>query len=441
MAYRPTIALHLPLVILWAFVGLSTGSLSRAGNLISPDAPEDKADADGLERGQVILDWNNQALQTVRDLSMGSFEAPRVYAMMNVAMFDAVNGIAPVIFDWALVRPISNFTVGNRLAAAAAAAHGVLSALFPKRAALYDSMLHKHFSVASQRQERLSTGLAWGKKVAGEILALMKADLELPSEVQPAGAGPGQFRKDWGSAAFRRSTPFVVGNLSDLVSPGPPSLTSREYAADHTEVRLLGDDAYKNKLYDEIYLFWTTGGGSASISGEFIKIAMVLAVQEKTISSLRRTVHLFTQLALALADASTVAVHDKYTHHFWSPATAINEADTDGNEATTMDAGWKPRCGSSGGSPEHISATSAGAAAGGAVLAAEFGDGVAFSFTGDNALAGERSFSSISEAVQEAGRSRIYGGINFDFSNRAGLKAGAAVAREVLANSLQYRKG
>ncbi|MFB8829780.1 hypothetical protein ACE0DR_11605 [Azotobacter sp. CWF10] len=43
-----------------------------------------------------------------------------------------------------------------------------------------------------------------------------------------------------------------------------------------------------------------------------------------------------------------------------------------------------------------------------------------------------RSFGSFEEAAQEAGRSRIYGGIHFEFANQDGLALGHEVASYVL---------
>jgi hypothetical protein len=48
-----------------------------------------------------------------------------------------------------------------------------------------------------------------------------------------------------------------------------------------------------------------------------------------------------------------------------------------------------------------------------------------------------RTFTSLSEAAQEAGMSRVYGGIHFDFDNTEGLSCGGAVGEWAAANFLQ----
>ena len=52
-----------------------------------------------------------------------------------------------------------------------------------------------------------------------------------------------------------------------------------------------------------------------------------------------------------------------------------------------------------------------------------------------------RHYESFSTAAAEAGRSRVGGGIHFEFSNQAGLVAGRGAAAEVLAGSLLLKRG
>ena len=76
-----------------------------------------------------------------------------------------------------------------------------------------------------------------------------------------------------------------------------------------------------------------------------------------------------------------------------------------------------------------------GAAA--AVLAHIFGDDVAFVTSSDGLPGVFRSFDSFSDAAAEAGRSRIYGGIHFEFSNQQGLASGHAIGAHISTNLLQ----
>ena len=55
-----------------------------------------------------------------------------------------------------------------------------------------------------------------------------------------------------------------------------------------------------------------------------------------------------------------------------------------------------------------------------------------FCVISDELLGLTRCFSSFTEAAQEAGKSRIYGGIHYEFSNQAGQVMGLKVASQVL---------
>jgi len=78
-----------------------------------------------------------------------------------------------------------------------------------------------------------------------------------------------------------------------------------------------------------------------------------------------------------------------------------------------------------------------------AVLAGFFcTDAIPFALATDSAPGGvARSYPGFSAAAAEAGRSRVFGGQHFEFSNQAGLAAGRAIADEVLTTALLRNDG
>jgi hypothetical protein len=56
----------------------------------------------------------------------------------------------------------------------------------------------------------------------------------------------------------------------------------------------------------------------------------------------RATARMFALLNMTSADAIISCWRMKYDEKFWRPITAIREADTDHNDATTADASWTP---------------------------------------------------------------------------------------------------
>ena len=152
---------------------------------------------------------------------------------------------------------------------------------------------------------------------------------------------------------------------------------------------------------------------------------------------------LLALLSMTLFDTTVVTVRTKYDYRHWRPTTAIREADTDGNPLTVADPTWSARAGSAGGSPEYVSGHSSFSGAAAAALAGFFcADNVRFTHATDSAPGGvARAYPSFSAAAAEAGRSRVFGGQHFEFSNRTGLAIGRNVAGEVLATRLLRRSG
>jgi hypothetical protein len=343
-------------------------------------------------------------------------------------MFDAVNGLARDPYEPALVAP-THEAKGDPVAAAATAAHDVLVALAPARTAEYDARLAQDLAgVQAPGQSR--HGARWGADVAAAVLAARAGDGFAGTETQPAVLAVGQYRGSW-NAQPRHLAPFAIDDPSAYVGDGPPALGSTAYAAAFDDVRLAGDARVDDPTALATFRFWQLAGGSVQPPGAWLQVAV--SVSEARELPLLETARLFALESMALADTVAPTFETKHRFHSWRPETAIVEAADDGNDATAPDQGWRPRGGSSG-SPEHWSGHSSFSAAGATVLAGFFcADDVPFTLTSAGAT---RTFPSFSAAAAEAGRSRVLGGLHFEFSNQAGLEAGRLVAGEVLDTAL-----
>jgi hypothetical protein len=365
--------------------------------------------------------------------------------MVNIAMYDAVNGIVSRRGHHsgrtpALVPATGAPPHGNPYAAAAAAAHAVLIREFAGAAATYNQQLQNDLA-ALPSGRHTTAGQDWGAYVGAEVYERRVNDGSTPSETQPAGSGPGQFRAAWSGVQFRHLLPFGIADSSKYVGSGPPELNSLDYAGAFAEVQLVGNAA--NPAPDKLatYQFWSLGSGTSQPPGAWMQVA--LAVTAAYPLSLPEMTRLFALTSMAMADTVAPTVMTKFMHRHWRPATAIREASTDDNPLTEADASWAPRAGGIGSSPEYWSGHSSFSAAAATALAGFFcDDDIAFHLTTDSAPDGqERSYPSFSAAAAEAGRSRVVGGIHFEFSNQAGLAAGRAVATELLAHKLLRQDG
>ncbi|GAA2692288.1 vanadium-dependent haloperoxidase [Actinoplanes palleronii] len=282
----------------------------------------------------------------------------------------------------------------------------------------------------------MTRGATWGDHVGAAVLTARADDGSRPVETQPAGAGPGVFRADWPGVQYRNVRPFAVTDPARYLPGPPPGLTSSAYAQAFAEVEQLGNAAVDAPDLLATFQFWSLPAGSAQPPGEWLRIALTVAGQRHL--ALGEQARLTALLTMTLADTTIPTVATKYAYRHWRPTTAIREADTDGNPATQPDPAWTSRAGSAGGTPEYVSGHSAYSGAAATVLAEFFcTDRIAFTHTTDSAPGGvARAYPSFSAAATEVGRSRIYGGQHFAFSDQAAQSIGRAVARDVLTTKL-----
>ncbi len=396
----------------------------------------------GVACANVILDWNTAMLNAVRADSTAPPMAARAMAMAHTAAFDAVNAIDGTHEHYAFsAGSVASGTV--REAAAAGAMHRVLTALFPTQQAMFDATLTSTLAGLSGGSG-VTAGLALGNASGDAMLTLRASD---GSGATPppytGGSGAGQWRPAPPANApgalphWKDVSPFAMTSGSQFRGAAPPTLTSAAYTAAYNEVKELGALNSSTRTADQtnIALFWIDGPGSATPPGHMLRIASTIAQQQNL--SVSESARLFALMGLAVADAGVAAWDIKYAHSFWRPITGIQEGDADGNPDTAGDTGWAPLIPTPN-HPSYTSGHSTFSAAGAAVIESFFGT-ASFSFTDSSETAGvpDRSFTSVWDAANEAGLSRIYGGIHWSFDNTEGLLCGDAVGDWVFANYLR----
>jgi hypothetical protein len=395
-------------------------------------------------RADVVTEWNQNAQEAIRVANAG-LVAPRFLAIVQAAVFDAVNGIerryTPYHVDFNAPRGAS------RRAAAIQAAYATLVSLFPSQKTTLDA--HRDASLASitddgefDDSESIARGIAWGQLVADDILAWRSADgfnVVLPPFT--GGSAPGQWRPT--PPAFSPANrpqmanmiPFAIEAPSQFRPAGPPALASEQYALDFNEVKAIGRVSGSTRTAEqtEIARFWAD---SAAVHWNRIALT-VGANRNATMSENARQLAL---LNIAMADALIACWDSKFTYNFWRPVTAIPLAGTDGNDATSPDGAWAPLLGTPA-FPEYVSAHSSISSAAARVLAAGFGDGTMFTHSSDALPGVIRTHASFSAAVREASDSRIYGGIHFRSATNDGQAMGDTIGAYVTENLMQSVHG
>ena len=160
---------------------LMTGALSFTANAGSLAVRS-------YENPSVVTQWN--AIAEANIPGSAGVTLPRTYAMMHVAMFDAVNSIEGGYTPYRVRVPALRYASSE--AAAAQAAHDIMVALQPAGTATYDAAL------AGRRADihpyRAQLGTQVGREVAKQILEWRSTDgWNLPQTFTPA-AVPGVWR-------------------------------------------------------------------------------------------------------------------------------------------------------------------------------------------------------------------------------------------------------
>jgi hypothetical protein len=381
----------------------------------------------------IILQWNKLALRAIKAERTPPPVAARNLAIVHVAMYDAVNAVQRTHQPF-LVN-ITSEAGTSAEAAAAVAAHCALLSLYPKYTPTFDAELDKSLEWISEGAGK-TAGVNLGHSVAEKVLALRSRDFATQSAYR-ARAELGRWEPthpdyrapllpQWASVR-----PFTLRDVTGLRPSGPPALLSDEFAQSFREVKALGAINSQARTQDqtEIARFWADGEGTVTPPGHWNQIAQIMAIDRG--NTLVENARLFAMLNVALADIAIVCWDCKYHFDFWRPVTAIRNAQRLNNPALEADADWTPLLPTPP-FPSYTSGHSSFSAAGATVLAEFLGtDDFRFSTTSDDLPGVTRSFAKFSAAAQEAGLSRIYGGIHWDCDNRDGLAGGKKIGQYV----------
>ena len=376
-----------------------------------------------------VLAWNHEALEAIRRDASAPPLASRNLAMVHTAILDAVNALDGISGFYVNATAAAG---ASAPAAVAAAAYNVLVDLYPAQQVALDVAYQAALTQAGAPGAERDAGVAVGAQVAAAILAQRLHDGSRDFATAPAGTDPGEWRPTGPGFApgllpqWATLDPFVMSTASEFRPAAPPTLGSAQYATEYNEVKALGSATGSTRTADQTQIarFWADGGGSYTPPGHWNDIASDVA--RSAGNSLSANARLFATLNSALADAAIVAWDAKYLYNFWRPVTAIQNGEDDGNAATVGAANWTSMLATPP-FPEYVSGHSTFSGAADAVLTAFFGNTTSFTTDSLTLPGANRTFANFTAAANEAGQSRIYGGIHFQSANQAGLAAGRAL--------------
>ena len=408
-----------------------------------------------------VTEWNKHAGDAAIAACISPGDDPlhesRMYAMMHVAIHDALNAIDRRSRPYAYERQAHPAT--STAAAVASAARHVLVAVIneipapfpPACLAAGVASVEANYAAALAlipNGQPKTNGIALGQAAAAAILELRSgdgSDTPLLDFGYPQGDEPGEYRftpgvtfafaPEWGGV-----TPFVLTHALQFRPKPPYKIRSSKYEADFNEVKSLGGDnittpSARTPDQTEIGLFWLE-------SSPLAWNRLTRTVSDSQGLGLWENARLFGLLNLAMADGYIASWAAKYhLYNFWRPVTAIHLADSDGNPATAGDPTWTPLQFTYP-LPDHDSAHSVEGGAAAQVLQDFFGtDSIPFTACSLTLPAGsrctdatpiKRSYTSFSQAAEENGLSRIYVGIHFRRATEEGIEHGRRIGKRAV---------
>src|SRR5215469_2451190 len=309
--------------------GLAVRTVEASGVKSSDNRNQDQPSANQIINP--VIQWNRNLLVIVRTPGAQSptIHSTHSFALMHLAIYDAVNTIDrqhnPFLIR--LDRPGQD-TSEN--AAADAAAHEILVALYPSfKTSLDTELLQSLQQIPDGEAKRL--GARIGQQVADRLLALRSNDGSTAAPIPYAfGNAPGDYQSTPPNfppqpqfTQWSQVTPFVLKRADQFRPDPPPALTSSTYTAAFNQVKSLGINNSATATAAQMLTgqFW-----NGTIQNYWNEIAQTASLAHNL--STAESSRLFALLNLSLAD-SVIAFYDaKYTYNLWRPVTAIRGADT-----------------------------------------------------------------------------------------------------------------
>jgi PAP2 superfamily len=393
-------------------------------------------------RADVVLDWNEIAVNTAIANGQSPFAQARYAAIVQLAVFEAVNAIKGDYQPY--LGTITAPPEASAEAAAIQAAYRVLSTYFPASAATLDAALAISLGSIPNGQPK-NDGITTGDAAALAMIALRTNDGSSPAQFKiPGPLVPGEWQatpscpivNGIAVGAFfhwQNVTPFGISKANDFLLGPPPALTSNSYAKAYNEVMTVGsiDSTERPQDRANVVLFYAASSPTLVLNQAARQVA-----QEQG-HSLSENARALALVNMAANDSLVASFFNKYHYNFWRPETAIHAGDTDGNPKTNADPGFAPfivtPC-----FPSYPSNHGSGSSAGVEVLSRLYGAaGHAITLTNATVPDIVLQYSSFRQITDDVSDARVYGGIHFRTDQVAGAQLGRAIGTAVFKNNLR----
>ena len=307
----------------------------------------------GFADNNMVMYWNDK-VATVLSVDMPQPFRSRFFAIIEIAVHDALNNIKPKYESYSLNERTQH---ADPDAAVASAAYWAIIGLNQQRSFPVDAWYAASLATVPDGESK-ELGKTLGKHAAESIIANRANDgitqIIFASVNPPNGVTPGAYRStltainsvptqnlfpfrllpNWGTAM----RPYVIESNQQFKPAGPYAINTNEYTADFNEVKTKGARVGSTRTADEEKkaMFWSENRPSI-IWNNFVRKAI-----ESSKMDAWKTARLFALIHVSMAECLNSTLNAGYYFYFWRPETAVRLAATDGNLNTEADASWLP---------------------------------------------------------------------------------------------------
>lgn len=297
-----------------------------------------------LTPNDCILYWNDVALEANRvshtndkKEQAGPPLSARALAIVHIGMYEAyaaIKGLPTFYKAVTLPAPPAN---SSARAAVAAAAHALLSRLYPGQKAIFD----RRHETAPVDAGNVPLGHAFGLTVATAIWETRKLDPGVSDEGYAPSIARYAHRVDPDNPKQGYHAPFYGSLSSPFAVVGNPMLdkidfTSLMYKNALVEVRGLGISpsltgtlpaSFPRRTTDQTLagIYWGYDGSKGLGTPPRLYNQIIRKVAEKQENDEVANATLFTLINIAMGDAGIIAWREKYRHDIWRPVVGIRE--------------------------------------------------------------------------------------------------------------------
>lgn len=371
-----------------------------------------------------VIDWNVTANQVVAGAALSPGPANRTMAMVQTAVYAAVNSIIKKYRSDLMVPDIP--ADASIDAAVAAANHAILSGLVPSQKETIEKAYHNALAAIPNGAAK-EAGITAGEKAAAAVVTARAGDKVSDSENYRPHTSAGVYvptvipvYSNW-----NQRKPWIMTSPEQFRPGPPPELRSEIWARDYNEIKAIGskNSPVRTPEQTEIARFWEA-------TGPIIYYPIIRSVAEMPGREIAQNARLFAAASQAMDDAIISVFDAKYHYHFWRPITAIRNGDIDGNADTEREESWRPFI-ETPPHPEYPCAHCIISAAVGEVLRNEVGDvkELSLSSTSPTLPGVTRHWKTIDDFTQEVANARIYDGVHYRNSTEVGASMGRKIGK------------